>query len=409
MTLKLMLISVDGTFVHNKQIRHDIAEQLSRLVIDLAKVGVKTALWSNQKWTINQAKPIDVWFTERCGVEVAIHGMAHDGSPARRMAKSAKPILDKYNVQSYETILVGGKEEDKIAGVNNQLLLLRPDWYEQQMDYGFPVNSVSELARFCFVFALRQHPIFWQIHEENLDISAAGPFSTMKANYAVFGGDARAFAKHGNGHPDFWFYFTVSSLYFSGLLDGVHYICSYPGHSPDSDPDKHGVASVLTRLGRCFHKSYYHDLIIRHTLAVRSHSMKAYERTLKAQLNTIQLRRKPHRNLGDQPNKSNLSIKGKTVLVVDDFVTSGRSSEAARLLIEAAGGTARLYSWLKTINSSYERVDQTVEVDPYSKTTIVDDPSTESYGYQENITAAEAPAEVQSIFDMYVNWQWPIS
>jgi hypothetical protein len=407
MPLKLLLVSVDGTLAHNGKIQNDIAGQLGKLVRELAELGVRTALWSNQSWTVNNGnESLQAWFSKIAGVEVWAHGYRVDGSPPRRNKNSALQILKQYGVETHETVLIGGMEEDMIAGVQNQFLLLRPDWYKQNMDYGFPFNTVGELARFCFVFALRQHPVFWRISDGDLDISASGPFSTMYQNYAVFGGDARAFAKHGLGHADFWFYFTVSSLYFSGLLEGVNYICSYPGHTPESDPDEYGVASILARLGKCFHKNYYHDLIIRHTGAPKSQPIKAQNRTFLAQANTICLNRQPHRNLSPVPNKAALPLKEKTVLVIDDFVTSGRSSEAARAFIEAAGGRARLYAWLKTINSSYERINEKQKISAYKPANLNHEPVTTSYPYGQGIVDANAPMEIQAMFDRYIAWKW---
>lgn len=39
----------------------------------------------------------------------------------------------------------------------------------------------------------------------------------MKEEYTLYSEDARAAAKHGLGHPDFWTGSLISSLYFSGI------------------------------------------------------------------------------------------------------------------------------------------------------------------------------------------------
>lgn len=407
MSLKLILISIDGTLVHNGKIKSDIARELGKLSNVLAASGVRTVLWSNRKWTINQSTPLAKYFSDLAGTEVFVHGHDIDGSPPRVTKASAAPIMERYGVSQFETLLIGGMPDDMKAAVNNGLLLIRPDWYAKQMNYGFPVTSVSELARFCCIFALRRHPIFWQIQSGNLHVSSAGPFSTQEQDYAVFGGDARAFAKSGLGHPDFWFYFTISSLYFSGLLQDIKYICSYPGHAPRSaDADARGIAATLTRLGKCLGMSYYHDLIVRHTAAPKSQYTKARDRLLSNQVNTICLNRNPHRNLKPEPNKTKLDLRDKTVLIVDDFCTSGRSSEAARLYIESGGGRARIYTWLKTIRSSYEQVADPIKLRPYDVNIIKTEPRTVSHSYQDGIIDSMAPEEIQSIFEKYAAWKW---
>lgn len=407
MSLKLILVSVDGTLSNNGAINIKIARDLGRLVKELAVAGVRVAFWSNKTWKINDVEPLGAYFSGIAGVEVKLHGLAADGMPGRSTGHSAAPIMELYGALPHETVLVGGMEEDMRAAVNNKLLLIRPDWYGARMDYGFPMSSVSELARFCMVFALRQHPIFWQIRSGSLDISAGGPFSTMNANYAVFGADARAFAKQGKGNPDFWFYFTISSLYFSGLLDGVKYICSYPGHRVGSaDEDERGIAAILVRLGKCLNKGYYHDLIVRHSDAPKSQHIKAADRKFGPQLSSIRLNKRPHKNLSAEPNKTDLKIKNEIVLVVDDFCTSGRSSEAARLYIEAAGAKARIYTWLKTINTSYDQAQGSPPLKPYAENAVGEPAGTISHGYSGAIVAPKAPAEIQEIFEKYSNWAW---
>lgn len=134
-----------------------IARDLGRLARELAPHGVTTVLWSNREWKVD-GTPIEKWFSGIAGIEVPHHGAHADSSPARQTKNSAYPIMERYGAQPCETALVGGIREDMIAGVQNKLLLLRPTWYGQHMEYGFSVETISELARVCFVFGLREHP-----------------------------------------------------------------------------------------------------------------------------------------------------------------------------------------------------------------------------------------------------------
>ena len=54
-----------------------------------------------------------------------------------------------------------------------------------------------------------------------------------------------------------------SSLYFSGLMHHVDYLCPFPGHDPTSiSPLQQGLDVLLTTLGKCFKKDYLADLIV---------------------------------------------------------------------------------------------------------------------------------------------------
>ncbi|MEG3193367.1 phosphoribosyltransferase, partial [Lysobacter sp. D1-1-M9] len=277
----------------------------------------------------------------------------------------------------------------------------------QLSSYGFAVKTVSELARFCFVFAMRKHPLFFALNNGGLIYHSAGPFSTMIDAYALFGEDAKQAAKFGYGHPEFWFYLTISTLYFSGLLIGVKYICTYPGHSASAaTPSDDSLQAALMRLGKCLRMSFYHDLLIRHTSAAKSQPIKAAQRTFVNQIQSIQLNQHPHKNFAAAPNKGAINLRDKVVLVVDDICTSGRSLESARAYIEAAGGEARLFTWLRTINTSYWELAAAPRIKPYQANSIGKEPSSIQHSYHSGIVDGKAPHELSQVFNAYSSWSW---
>lgn len=405
MSLRLLLVSVDGTISADGKMRNDVAAELAALAAELHGHGVTMALWSNLSWIVNASVPLSEHMSALAGIPIRIHGAKNDGSPARSLKNSAAPILANYGVAPHETVLVGGRREDMIAGVNNGLLLIRPNWYGVNIEYGFPVDTVNHLRRFLLLFALRQHPIFWRVQAYTLDASAGGPFSTFIPSYADFGDAAKQAAKHGAGRKDFWFYFIVASIYFGNLIQDVDCICNYPGHGVGPPgPIKQELHETLTRLGRCFNKPYYHDLILRHTAAIKFQPIPTANRKFLPQLNTIHLNSHPHKNLGDAP-KAGVKLTGKKVLVVDDFCTSGRSLEAARAFIEAAGATSRSFCWLKTINMAYERMIPLPPFNPFQPTTFPVEPGSIQHSYASGIVDAAAPIEISKIYKQYLHWK----
>jgi len=408
MSLKLLLISVDGTIANaEKKVSQEILTKLALLANQLSHHGVRVALWSNRSWTYNKTAALDDHFSQMAGIKVEAHGFHEDGAPSRRLADSVQPLLDQYGVEKHETILLGGTDEDMRVGVNNNLLHIRADWYGQQSDYGFSVQTVSDLARFCFVFALRKHPLFFGFSNGGLTYHSAGPFSTMVQAYSIFGDDARDAAKFGYGHPDFWFFLTISTLYFSGILAGVNYICTYPGHKAGGEaPAEGSLQAALMRLGKCFRMSFYHDLIVRHVSADKSQPIKAAQRTFTNQVQSIHLNSHPHKNFAPAPNRGAISLRGKTVLVVDDICTSGRSLEAARAYIEAAGGKAKLFTWLRTINTPYWELSEELNLKPYQANVVASEPSSNQHSYASGVIDRSAPAELAQVFSLYSRWAW---
>jgi hypoxanthine phosphoribosyltransferase len=315
------------------------------------------------------------------------------------------PILQQLGVGLHETVLVGNDTSDMQAGVNNKLLLIGPEWYPGTHPYGFPVATAGELTQFCELFGLRQHPIYWSIDQGNMQVRSMWPYSTFRPDFAVFGTDARNVAKHGIGERQFWFWMVVSSLYFSGLMHQVDYICPFPGHDPSSDSAvKKGVDAVLSTLGKCFRKDYLPDLIVRHHASIKSQTAKPNQKTFLNQLNTLRLNRFP-RHYEREPNLARLSLKNKRILVVDDFCTNGRSLDVARAYIEAAGGAAILFSWLKTINSSFMHMNPQPNLNPFEVNNLGSEPNYAEYYYGNHIVSKAAPTEIDAALEGYKKWK----
>ena len=263
--------------------------------------GVRVALWSRDQTTlrVNATTPpefLQNFLSRRSGAEVRLYRAGSDGLPERTRKNAVKPILQDMGVLRHETIMVGNEERDMHAGVNSGLLLVRPDWYPSTLEYGFSVELLGELAQFCELFGLRQHPIFWSVDDGNLHVRSMGPFSTHIPDFAIFGADARSAAKYDAGQRKFWFLMIVSSLYFSGMIEGVDFISVFPGHNPASiSAVRRGMDSLMTTLGKCFRKPYLPDLIVRHTSCIKSQTAQPSQKTFLNQLNTLHLNPTPRR------------------------------------------------------------------------------------------------------------------
>jgi hypothetical protein len=405
MPLKLILVAPEGTVFTNGHARDEVVRELAAFIGRMSTYDVRVAIWSRHHWITN-GETLDAHLTRLSGVPVRHFAAASGNLKARQYGGSADPILAELGVQRHETILLGSGPTDLQAGVNNSLLLVRPGWYGDEMDYGFRVSSISRLARFCEVFALRAHPIFWSLDSDRVHVRSMGPYSTYRPDFAVFGADARSVAKDNVGDTKFWFLMIVSSLYFSGLAHTVDYICPFPGHDPNvSGSTRALLDQVMSRFAKCFRKPYLPDLIVRHTKSLSSHSLTASQRTFVNHLNTVNLNKWPRRYDKAEPPRASLSLRKKAVLVVDDFLTNGRSLDVARAYINAAGGEAVLFSWLKTINSPYHSMVADPTLKPYEVNSVAHEPGSVVFDYHTHVGDAAAPKEIQEVFDAYRDWK----
>lgn len=403
MPLKLVLVSPSGTLEKDGKLNDAHIAELCQCIASCAAAGITFAIWSNRRWRVNGTKPLEDYLSEKAGVQVHAVGVSF-GHPGRQRAGSVDPILAKFGVQLHETILVGARDEDMHAGVNNKLLLLRPAWYGGELKYGFELASISKLSRFCLIFGTRTHPIYWRVSDagRGVHVAAMGPFSTMIEAYAKFGSDAVAAAKYEAGTLEFWHQLIISTLYFSGIIHQVDLIAVYPGHGAGAK-DK-AFYEVLSLLGKCFRKTFYVDLLQRHKDAAKSQPTKAALRKFAAQVNTLRLNRYP-RQYGGKPRSSHIPLNGKTVLVVDDICTSGRSMDTARAYLAAAGAGAILFSWLKTINTDFVSMQPAPALKPFEVNIIEAEPTSVSYGYIAHIVDGQAPAEIDHVLNRFQAWE----
>jgi hypothetical protein len=410
MSLKVVLIGPRGTVFKDGRAQTQLLNDLILFIRRMHQRGVHVGLWSQHPTTYTSgvnAEALESYLSRLCGQDVPFYRAASGNLPVRRRNGAVDPILQQLGVGLHETVLVGNDTSDMQAGVNNKLLLIRPEWYPGAQPYGFPVATASELTQFCEIFGLRQHPIYWSVDQGNVQVRSMGPFSTLRPDFAGFGADARSVAKHGTGERQFWFWMMVSSLYFSGLMHQVDFICPFPGHDPSSNSDvKKGIDAVLTTLGKCFRKDYLPDLIVRHTASIKSQTARAHEKTFRNQLNTLRLNKFPRRYERDS-NQTPLKLRNKRILVVDDFCTNGRSLDVARAYIEAAGGAAILFSWLKTINTSFLHMNPEPSLKPFEPNNVVSEPNSAEFYYGRHIVSSAAPTEIDAALAGYKNWQWP--
>lgn len=405
--LKGVILSVEDVIAPQGSFDQEIYYEFEKLIKFFRLKGIEFAVFTNRHWTVGKNKtPLYDKLKETWG-EVPYFCRATDQKvPPKPRANSTQYVLDKMGWGSQETIYIGASENDMRTAVNGNLLFLRATWWADKTEYGFEFDSPKDIARYIDTFCLRDHLWCHEIHDGDFNFYALAPFSTFKPEYTLYSADARAAAKHGMGHPDFWIGALVSSLYFSGIHTEISHIATYPGHREGvGNPIMNEAVSIF---GKCFRKSYLSDLIIRHTTATKSQKARNAGQAIGHlnQLNTIHLNKEPLKSNGTRYKNPPLG-RGKTVLVIDDICTRGYSLESARKYLEATGAKAICVSWLKTINSNIERLDDIGKFDPYQPNTFTAAPVSKEYPYHSHIVDHLAPGELTTQFSRYENWDWP--
>ena len=411
--LKGVIVTCTGVFVTRGQVDQKMVRAVIRLLKFVENKGLKPVVLSNTVWhsrasdgtktplrKIFQSKiPTLDWYS--CNEDAAV--------PAKPTKQSTVFVREQYDWAENEVVYIGNSQADMRTAVNGSLLFLNATWYGSKTGYGFNFDSPKDLAKFIDVFCLREHWWEFEIHEKQLDFYALSTFSTLKEKYAFTSQDARAAAKHGRGHPEFWARYLVSSLYFSGLYKSLHFITPYPGHVAGFG--NVAVDAAVSTFANCFrHLKYLPDLIVRHTTATKSQTARQQGKTVDHlnQLNTIRLNETPIKSTtsGSRYVRSPL-YASRTVVVVDDFCTNGYSLEAANAYIRATGADVIGLAWLKTINTDYEQSQPLTVKRPYQDNTFQQCKTASRHPYHKHLVNPEAQVELQAKLMAYSDWRWP--
>lgn len=242
----------------------------------------------------------------------------------------------RLGIPRHGMLYVGDDQQDWREAINTGTFPLHARWAKAEHEKNLlAVNDPRDLFKFLSHFFLS--PTRWEF---SLDVPFAGvtlrsllhpdtelqesehrtftPKDVFKYNRkAVVGGwDARhLLTLHG-----------ISNLYCEGLIPACCWFGVYPSHT--AGQISQDLAAFLKPAASFFHGFFKPDLLVRSVDAVDTsrarHSRQAVSFT--DQANTV------HVN-PDYQGK----INGRTVIVFDDFTTTGMSMDWARLLLQSAG------------------------------------------------------------------------
>lgn len=409
--LKGVILSVEDTLMNMGQIDQVVFHEVEKLMAFFKLRGITPILLANQQRFITNnetGEKRDLYDTlDNHFKELIIFTRQRDEKvPPKPQAAATQYVLNEMGWESNEVVYIGSNNDDMRTAVNGNILFLRATWYSNNTEYGFEFSQPKEVARFIDTLCLREH--FWshEIIDGDFEYYALAPFSTYKEAFRKYSENARAAAKFGQGDVDFWLGALVTSMYFTGIYKRINFIAAYPSHAAGVDNDK--MKNDLLTFGNCFRKKYLHNLIERHTTALKSQTARNQGVPLDHhnQLNTIKLNRLPTWNYNRAYANPPLG-RGKTVLIVDDICTKGWSLDAARKYIEKTNAKTIMVTWLKTINTNYCTIGNLGNFNPYQANQFNNVQMAKEYNYNQYLVDPNASEELGDQLEQYLNWDWP--
>ena len=231
-----------------------------------------------------------------------------------------------------DVVVLGTSEEDFLMAVNSRSILLAcgwcPDLDAKTKRYGVLVDAPQRLEQ-VIGFLEDKHPWYFQHHSAFLDVFSltdAGTKYESDAQLKRLAERLQSCLK--NGQPIYKNAFRLhllSSLYSTDGFKSADVWSYYP--SSDSKNSGQEIMTEFSELARTtFGKRNKGPLVIRHKPSVKRHMSGGDRNDPRSQLDTIHL----------NPEYRD-KLAGKTVVIMDDYLTRGVSFGVSASLLQKAG------------------------------------------------------------------------
>ncbi len=253
------------------------------------------------------------------------------GSP-----KWIERICQDTGLSKNQLLYVGDSDKDMWTASHARVVYVHAGWSAPPSQYGLQAAAPGWVPAVVEHIFRKRHRWFWTVDTKDRNGNRVRKMALIDGDGAGRAGlkiDLLSTFKH-SGTPcvgpmllkDFVMLHLVASIYEEGLHDEAGWWTTYPGHAGKLNTVMGDFLDVAAKL---FRRKYQGELFVRHAPAVTS--TEAYHRgdlveALDNQLTTVHLNPALREKL-----------KGQSVLIIDNFLTRGPTTETARNMLLAAG------------------------------------------------------------------------
>lgn len=326
MPVKAIVLDVSGTLIHEET--GAVVAGVPEMIAALRQLQLHIVAVSNKAPTVS-LEPLGVHEHE------LLDSTSAGGTKGTKHFVAA--VCTRLDVQPNEILYLGDSDNDMREAVNNSVIFFLAAWSNPDYPYGIPVATPQLFVQIVETFFRKEHLWYYRIDDQD---GAGRPVivrALLDPDLAQDTGIKRLLKQKIDGQ--FSPAFTTSTFLSLHLLasvygEGLHLLgkpgkpnlwCIYPGH----DRTQTGVLTEFARIAaRLFRKRYEPEVIVRHQPAIKSAYARANRTppTITNQLTTIHL----------APTLRS-RIRGRTILLFDDFTTYAHSFETARNFFLTAG------------------------------------------------------------------------
>lgn len=303
------------------------------------------------------------------GDEIVV--MSHDRSQIQGLLNYFEFLVPAYRHEirehlvenSGECIIVGANDDDLKIAASRKTALFVPEWAEiieeLPLTYGLKVSDPNMLYQVIQIIKNQKHWFYNMEVDGNTSVYALTSANTkgnVTADEKTMVEGFRSLLKYGNGK---YFgaleYHFLASLIHTEELKNVDIWGVMPSSSGTYNDD---LFALKERARILMGKKQKENVLVRHTRIVKSHSIRDNNERLYCDRHLASIKLNPYFKKGNK-------LKGKTVCIIDDYLTNGTSFETARNLLLKAGvrkiifislGRFRRFSGVEYYRQDYELI-----------------------------------------------------
>ncbi|MDQ6766009.1 MAG: HAD family hydrolase, partial [Verrucomicrobiota bacterium] len=330
MAIEAIVFDVSGTLLTDDGTAQPGVEQM---LDELRGLGLIVIAASND--------PVE-WKLHQAGLLGSIDHVVErsDVGIAKRSPRWVTKFVELTNLQPHQMFYIGDSDNDMITASWGPMIYAHAVWSSDPGPYGLHALTPQWVVNVITYIFRKRHPWYWTLDATD---GLGRPVRAMTLIDADGAGSPRARQRllwllkdnidsKINPTPmtlrEFVMLQMLSSVYHENLFGGADYWTTYPGHDGAPNSVMGDFLDIAAKLSR---NKYKNDLLFRHTPAMKSkqaRDLRGPVGALRNQLETV--------NVGAQYRKK---LANKRVILLDNFLTMGYSTESGRTLLLNAGAS----------------------------------------------------------------------
>lgn len=334
MVVEAVIFDVTNTLIKpSGQVPEGIIETVERL----QQMGVKVIAAKNDGSASSVVSRL-----KKAGISVDLAFTETETKVSKGSQKWIDLIMQETGFVKNQLIYVGKNDQDMRTAANSRLFYIHAEWSTPRGIYGIPAPKPQWVAAVVQHIFRKKHRWWWMLDcedDRNLPVRKRALINGDGAGDDELKQELISAIKDNNlrkvgpmSLKTFVLLHLMASMYEEGLfLEPSWWWANYPSRNPNNvSPMK----DFLETASKLFHHHYQEKLFIRANLAMHSRDARklSFDKALENQLTTVQL----------NPDLQN-ELFGRVVLVVDDFITAGPTTEVARNLLMAANVSEAIF------------------------------------------------------------------